>query len=708
MTSIRLILTGANARAELSGTLTAGMVGVPVTIECNEEWEGLTKNLVCQSDIGVRTVLEIGEKTLVVPEVLQCTPYGKNELFLGVEGRNADGDLVLPSTMAFCGPIRRSAEVGNDEKACVSALKVEYINAPEKVTWHQCPELARKFVEEVTYDPADYSVSSIGDYAPATAVVSNYKPLGKTVGDKTFYNEVPNVETPFVTGDAFGTVKPLDQVRYINTPYAPNVRDLGGWKCDGGTVKYGLLFRGGEVRITDRPVLVEELGIRHDLNLRGAAEATWDVSPLGDDVYFTRAETYNWYTLAKTEVWKINLRCVFDAVTHHEPVYFHCAAGADRTGTLACVLEGLLGMSQSDIDKDYELTCFYFGTATDSEARRRNEAEWQGLINEINGKNGPTFRDKCVTFAAELGFTADEINAYRAAMIDGTPETVTPDIGTCTVDVSLDDSITVDNGIATIDQYQPYQVSINCDEGHVISSVKVMMGGTDITGQVWNGKKTNLYRGVQLNLSNCSASNNKRTAIDGQGYATYITADSGYTLSGAEIRILMGGNDVSNYYSDGVVAIPNVTGDVVITVTAIESAPSYTDLTKLSGWQWHENQRVNSSGGLSESDGTNATDYIPCSAGDIIRVKGLNIKYAGAGYASHAVYDANKNLVTAISMYNIKDMSDIFRLDGEVCTLYAAKGASSEYSACAYMRLSGKLMDGYSIENVVVTVNEDI
>ena len=42
---------------------------------------------------------------------------------------------------------------------------------------------------------------------------------------------------------------PLDQVRWLNVAYLPrNVRDLGGWSCDGGTVKYGKLFRGSELK----------------------------------------------------------------------------------------------------------------------------------------------------------------------------------------------------------------------------------------------------------------------------------------------------------------------------------------------------------------------------------------------------------------------------------------------------------------------------
>lgn len=58
----------------------------------------------------------------------------------------------------------------------------------EAVAWHQCPEAVRNYLTNVTYDPSDYSTSQIANYAPATAVVSNYRPIGKTLGGKTYYN----------------------------------------------------------------------------------------------------------------------------------------------------------------------------------------------------------------------------------------------------------------------------------------------------------------------------------------------------------------------------------------------------------------------------------------------------------------------------------------------------------------------------------------
>ena len=40
------------------------------------------------------------------------------------------------------------------------------------------------------------------------------------------------------------------------------------------------------------------------------------------------------------------------------PIDFHCIAGADRTGALALVLYGILGVSEADIRTDYALTSY--------------------------------------------------------------------------------------------------------------------------------------------------------------------------------------------------------------------------------------------------------------------------------------------------------------------------------------------------------------
>ena len=274
------------------------------------------------------------------------------------------------------------------------------------------------------------------------------------------------------------------------------MRDIGGWACDGGTVRYGLLFRGGEIVAADRDVLVGQCGVRHELNLRGAEEANRTTSPLGNDVWFYCPTNFVWYSLADKATWKEIFNYVIEAVTHNEPVYFHCSAGADRTGTVACLLEALLGMSRSDIDKDYELTCFATGTETDAKARRRNETDWKNLISQIEQHAGDTFRDKAVNFATSCGVPVSKINAFRAAMSTGTPETIT--------------------------------------------------GGTHT---------------ITNTLTHVSTSN-AATQVEDQGsYTSTLTADVDYTIQ--TVTITMGGVDISSCYENGVITIPNVTGDVV-------------------------------------------------------------------------------------------------------------------------------------------------
>ena len=113
MTSIKLIVRGAEASAEVSGILTAGMVGIPVTIDFDDSWEGLSRNLICRGGLGyenfegiAKTILGIETSAKVAPEVMVA---GK-VLYLGIEGYNDDGTLVIPTIWASCGAIQDGAK----------------------------------------------------------------------------------------------------------------------------------------------------------------------------------------------------------------------------------------------------------------------------------------------------------------------------------------------------------------------------------------------------------------------------------------------------------------------------------------------------------------------------------------------------------------------------------------------------------------------
>ena len=116
LTSIKLTVNGAQAWATVTGPLTSGMVGLPVTIEYDEAWVGLTKNLVCRcsrngsSGEEYRSILNVENTTNVAHEVMKTGMF----LYLGVEGYNADGTLVIPTVWAMCGAIEKGANTGDD------------------------------------------------------------------------------------------------------------------------------------------------------------------------------------------------------------------------------------------------------------------------------------------------------------------------------------------------------------------------------------------------------------------------------------------------------------------------------------------------------------------------------------------------------------------------------------------------------------------
>lgn len=631
------------------------------------------------------------------------------------------------SVQDIANAIREKNGAATKYKVAEMADAVRALSGSEAIEWHQCPEEVRNYLANVTYDPGDYSTSQISNYAPATAVVSNYKPIGQTAGGVTHYNEVPNVLTPFASGGKAGTLKPLDALRWIRTSAgatAWNVRDLGGWPCDGGTVKYGLLIRGGKLAAADRAVLVGDLGIQHDLDLRGREgggsddEPDMTESPLGSDVWYTRTQQYAWYALTPVATWQTYLRCVIDAVTHREPVYFHCTAGADRTGTLACVLEGLLGMSQSDIDKDYELTTFYSGSGSDATARRRNESDWKGLINAINAVSGDTFRDKCVHFAVgTCGMSMADINAFRAAMTNGTPETlhwyqtITKNLTGCTIS----------NAASQVDYGEAYTATIAAESGKTITSVVVKMGGVDITATAYTASSgainiskvtgavtitaaasvPSVTYNITRNLTNCASSNTADTIAEGAAYTTTLSPTGTYKKLGA-ITVTMGGVDISaSAVSGNTITISKATGDIVITCAAVIT--NIIDTIGISA-----DTRLSTSSGDNRTQsgyaaiGANkdAASLIHLAPDDTLRIKGASLPASNDSYSAIALHNASGTFSTSTYLHNGLAWNGMtFTNVGD--SVVVAAGHNANY----YFRISLICTDASA---VIATINEPI
>lgn len=80
----------------------------------------------------------------------------------------------------------------------------------------------------------------------------------------------------------------------------------------------------------------------------------------------------------------------------------------------------------------------------------------------------------------------------------------------------------------------------------------------------------NTYYTVTATLTHCTSNNDATKVLAKKSYDATLTAASGYTMEGATITALtMGGVDIkATAYDDGVISIPRVTGNIVITISA--------------------------------------------------------------------------------------------------------------------------------------------
>lgn len=87
---------------------------------------------------------------------------------------------------------------------------------------------------------------------------------------------------------------------------------------------------------------------------------------------------------------------------------------------------------------------------------------------------------------------------------------------------------------------------------------------------------------IRNNLTNVITNNNTGIVVSGSSYTATLTGATGYVVG--SVTVTMGGEDVtSTVYSDGVITIAEVTGDVVITASGVAAVVSLSAVYTQSG-----------------------------------------------------------------------------------------------------------------------------
>ena len=230
---------------------------------------------------------------------------------------------------------------------------------------------------------------------------------------------------------ADGSFRTEGTVRMLNIGYVYNFRDIGGWRLpDGKRVKYGKVFRTGELEIPNKQLKITQEGINELLNVQGVGVeidfGDYNNSPVENLLEFCRGSNYQiqQYVFGVTKTQQQLKNCFEKTVSSlraGKNVIFHCNLGADRTGTFAFLLEALLGVSESDLAKDYEMTSYTYDRRYRFVSGNTNDYEhaWHKLIKHVKDNfQGSTFSEKVEQMALSFGISQRDIGDYRRLMTE--------------------------------------------------------------------------------------------------------------------------------------------------------------------------------------------------------------------------------------------------------------------------------------------------
>ena len=311
--------------------------------------------------------------------------------------------------------------------ACSSAFVTDedhYASKNIEISW-DVEEKALYYILELStnnlfYKPLSY-VSNVTHVS-----LDNLKPgytyywrINAYYTDKLIRSRVFNFQTMSIPKSIY-----MDSVK--------NFRDMGGFlTINNKRVKSGLIYRGANadgVSINDKNYMLNTLNIRSELDLRNKNEGSRGTNVLGVANYYVADDNGGFYydtypngisyqkgrdVLAK--------EIKYFAERDNYPIYFHCAIGRDRTGSLAMVIYNLLGVSKKDIGIDYEISMF---------AKASTRDVHQGTVEELvhsvyliynyifETYNGNNMQEKTEAFLLDIGVTQSEIDNIKNIMLE--------------------------------------------------------------------------------------------------------------------------------------------------------------------------------------------------------------------------------------------------------------------------------------------------
>ena len=211
-----------------------------------------------------------------------------------------------------------------------------------------------------------------------------------------------------------------------------NCRDAGGRVTESGAViKQGLLYRtcgngydyGSKITDEGKMIMTDQLKVKSEIVLHNDGSFNFN---LPNTKVFNTYMDYKNGTPSKHHFSRNteNVKNVFEILANESnyPVYYHCRIGTDRTGLIAILTNGVLGVSLNDIYQDYLFSNFG-KIGNKRKIGAGDEDDITNYMNEILAMPGETFQEKVYNTLITIGVPATTIAKVQNILLDGAKPT---------------------------------------------------------------------------------------------------------------------------------------------------------------------------------------------------------------------------------------------------------------------------------------------